>query len=84
MEAPTVLSKQADIDASQLLDLLKQNLNVDTETTNAVNFYICKHLAKHESITEHYFYIKDDIIKNLNVEGDSTVIVLNPACSSPE
>ncbi|CAC9592489.1 hypothetical protein [uncultured Gammaproteobacteria bacterium] len=77
MEAPTVLSKQADIDASQLLDLLKQNLNVDTETTNAVNFYICKHLAKHESITEHYFYIKDDIIKNLNVEGDSTVIVDN-------
>ena len=77
MEIPTVLSKQADIDASQLLNLFKQNLNVDTETTNAANFYICKHLTKHTSITEHYFYIEDGIIKNLNVEGDSTVVVDN-------
>ena len=77
MEATAVFSKQADLEASQLLDLFRQNLNVDTETKNAANFYISKHLVKHTSITEHYFYIKDNIIKNLNVASDSTVVVDN-------
>ncbi|SFV87146.1 hypothetical protein MNB_SUP05-SYMBIONT-4-129 [hydrothermal vent metagenome] len=64
-------SRQANFDATNLVDLFQQNLNIETEKANAVNFYIGKHLNGYT--TEHYFHItKDakagDSITNLNIK----------------
>jgi imidazole glycerol phosphate synthase subunit HisF len=53
-----------------------------TETKNAANFYISKHLVKHTSITEHYFYIKDagdpvEVAKRYDLEGADEITFLD-------
>ncbi|SFV88902.1 Insecticidal toxin complex protein TccB3 [hydrothermal vent metagenome] len=69
----SVFSKHAGLNAKDLANLFRQNLNIDVEIQNATNFYISKHLAKYASITKHYFEIdgfgEDAIIVNLLGDG---------------